>query len=226
MIYGDSPVKWNERNVNQNDPLGLNRYTSEPDIHAIMQSGNRYAYCKGNPIMFSDPSGLLWQGRIHNDVVDKIVELDQPPGMQSNKRVDFPQLPRGSRGRMRYGYVDLFNPITHEMWEVKRCTESIVLATSQLSLYTNGRMHAEQYSNINDWHSGSDFADFNFVAVHGVERYYVKYWSVPGTGIVYYDYWDITDWDSVKEVGKVIIGGVVFIISLLMGMPQLQPLPA
>jgi len=146
--------------------------------------------------------------------------------MKSNKRVDFSQLPRGKGSRMRYGYVDLFNPDTHEMWEVKRCTESIVLATSQLSLYTNGQMHDPQYSNITGWHAGRDFEEFSFVAVHGIERYYVKYWSVPGTGIVYYDYWDVTDWDTVKEVGKVVIEGVAFIIGLLLGVPFLLPAPA
>ena len=44
MIYGD-------------DPLSLNGYTLVPNIRAIRQSGNLYAYCMNNPIMFIDPSG-------------------------------------------------------------------------------------------------------------------------------------------------------------------------
>jgi len=59
MIYGANPVKWNERQGNPNDPLGLNTYTYKPDIHAIMQSGNLYAYCMNNPVMWIDPSGEL-----------------------------------------------------------------------------------------------------------------------------------------------------------------------
>jgi len=59
MIYGNNPVKWNEREANERDPLGLNTYTYRPDIQAIMQSGNLYAYCMANPVMFVDPSGNI-----------------------------------------------------------------------------------------------------------------------------------------------------------------------
>ena len=55
MTYGDNPVKWNERE--SNDPLGLNTYTLVPNITAIMQSGNLYAYCLNNPLLYQDPGG-------------------------------------------------------------------------------------------------------------------------------------------------------------------------
>ena len=55
MTYGDNPVKWNERE--SNDPLGLNTYTLVPNINAIMQSGNLYAYCLNNPLLYQDPGG-------------------------------------------------------------------------------------------------------------------------------------------------------------------------
>jgi len=53
MIYGDNPVKINERQ----DPLGLNIYTYAPDINAIRQSSNLYVYCINNPVMFYDQNG-------------------------------------------------------------------------------------------------------------------------------------------------------------------------
>ena len=59
MIYGDNPVKWNERETSPDDPLGLNTYTYKPDITAIMQSGNLYAYCMSNPVKLTDPSGNI-----------------------------------------------------------------------------------------------------------------------------------------------------------------------
>lgn len=55
MIYGDNPQKTNERK--SNDPLGLNTYTLVPNINAIRQSGNLYAYCLNNPLMYQDPDG-------------------------------------------------------------------------------------------------------------------------------------------------------------------------
>ncbi|MEM1485863.1 RHS repeat-associated core domain-containing protein [Oscillospiraceae bacterium PP1C4] len=57
MIYGDNPLKINERKADPNDPLGLNTYTYVPDINAMMQSGNRYVYGMNNPIMYIDQNG-------------------------------------------------------------------------------------------------------------------------------------------------------------------------
>jgi len=48
MIYGDNPQ----------DPLGLNAYTY-PNINAIQQSGNLYAYALNNPLLYKDPSGNI-----------------------------------------------------------------------------------------------------------------------------------------------------------------------
>jgi len=55
MTYGDNPVKINERK--SDDPLGLNTYTYVPDIYAIRQRGNLYAYCLNNPLLYQDPGG-------------------------------------------------------------------------------------------------------------------------------------------------------------------------
>ena len=52
-LYGDEPQKINERT----DELGLKTYAYAPDITAVMQSGNLYAYCAGNPVMYRDVTG-------------------------------------------------------------------------------------------------------------------------------------------------------------------------
>ncbi|MCL2281580.1 MAG: hypothetical protein FWC25_02845 [Dehalococcoidia bacterium] len=63
MIYGDNPVK----NAYYKDALGLSSYV--PNIAAIMQSGNLYAYCGNNPVMYVDPSGNAIQFAIFGVVI-------------------------------------------------------------------------------------------------------------------------------------------------------------
>ncbi|HHV99252.1 MAG TPA: RHS repeat-associated core domain-containing protein [Clostridiaceae bacterium] len=65
MIYGDNPVKINERQ----DPLGLTIYTYVPDINAIRQSTNLYVYCMNNPIRYTDPTGHRTK-----EAADKIIK--------------------------------------------------------------------------------------------------------------------------------------------------------
>jgi RHS repeat-associated protein len=56
MIYGDYPVRINERI----DPLDLTAYTYVPDINAIKQSANLYVYCGNNPVMYVDRDGEIF----------------------------------------------------------------------------------------------------------------------------------------------------------------------
>ena len=52
-IYGDNPQKINERQ----DKLGLSYYAYAPQISAVMQAGNLYVYCMGNPVRYVDETG-------------------------------------------------------------------------------------------------------------------------------------------------------------------------
>ena len=52
-IYGDDPRKINERE----DALGNKLYSYSPEISAIWQSGNLYAYALNNPVFYCDTSG-------------------------------------------------------------------------------------------------------------------------------------------------------------------------
>ena len=57
MIYGDNPVRLNEREADENDLLGLNTYTYKPEVTAMMQSTNLYVYGINSPICYQDLSG-------------------------------------------------------------------------------------------------------------------------------------------------------------------------
>ena len=56
MIYGDNPVKINERE-NPYNPNNSVTFAYSPNINAVLQSGNQYSYCVGNPVHYSDPDG-------------------------------------------------------------------------------------------------------------------------------------------------------------------------
>ena len=52
---------WNTSNsIYGDDPLMLNKYTAAPDIAAITQSSNLYAYCGNNPIIYVDKDGHIF----------------------------------------------------------------------------------------------------------------------------------------------------------------------
>ena len=76
MIYGDNPQKINERE----DKLGLKTYTYTPQVAAVLQSGNLYAYCLNNPLKYGDTSGKdaqtiwLWA----KDTAAFLSQLDGP----------------------------------------------------------------------------------------------------------------------------------------------------
>ncbi len=53
MIYGDNPIKINERE----DKLGLKTYSYAPQITTVMQSSNLYVYAVNNPVTYADISG-------------------------------------------------------------------------------------------------------------------------------------------------------------------------
>ena len=58
MIYGDNPVKINERE-NPYNPNNSVTFAYSPNINAVLQSGNLYDYCRNNPVSFVDLDGEI-----------------------------------------------------------------------------------------------------------------------------------------------------------------------
>ena len=56
MIYGDNPVKINERE-NPYNPNNSVTFAYSPNINAVLQSGNGYNYCMNAPLYYVDFNG-------------------------------------------------------------------------------------------------------------------------------------------------------------------------
>lgn len=192
-IYGDNPQRINERE----DGLGLKTYTYVPQISAIMQSGNLYVYCINNPIALCDSLGeAATSGQIHNWVVRDIWIRYMPVGMLRDVTIDYP-----SGG---YGFADLVNVITREVWEVKRVTVSESTAVKQLDKYIAGSIRRENGTGKKLEKGGTitTIPKADIIRIYGDTIYRISYWTVlneesgevaavkghSDTGIVWYDY--------------------------------------
>ena len=192
-IYGDNPQRINERE----DGLGLKTYTYVPQISAIMQSGNLYVYCINNPIVLCDSLGeAATSGQIHNWVVRDIWIRYMPVGMLRDVTIDYP-----SGG---YGFADLVNVITREVWEVKRVTVSESTAVKQLDKYIAGSIRRENGTGKKLEKGGTitTIPKADIIRIYGDTIYRISYWTVlneesgevaavkghSDVGIVWYDY--------------------------------------
>ena len=63
MIYGDNPVKINERE-NPYNPNNSVTFAYSPNINAVLQSGNLYDYCRNNPVLLTDRNGKSAAGDV------------------------------------------------------------------------------------------------------------------------------------------------------------------
>ena len=177
-IYGDNPQRINERE----DGLGLKTYTYVPQISVIMQSGNLYVYCINNPIVLCDSLGkFATRGQIHNWVVRDIQLKYEWAGMQRDLMIDYP---------IGWGFADLINISTGEVWEVKRKTVSEKAALRQLNRYVRNSIHKDSLKNLPLHIGGSQgtvIQPGNIDRIAGGTVYHISYWSA-GNGIIWYDY--------------------------------------
>jgi RHS repeat-associated protein len=190
MIYGDDPVKWNEREPCQFDPLGLRLYTLKPDITAIMQSSNLYVYVMNNPIFWIDPTGLLaFPGQIHNMVVN-VVAMHH--GLNREQRIDF--------GFLSWGRADLVSA-TGQVWDVKRDRPNqIASGTTQVIRYTTGtwRNNPNISLSVGGATAGGYEIGGQFITQIGFNTYHVTY-RYAGGGVIAYDFDRTTNWRAVGE---------------------------
>jgi len=165
--------------------------------------------------VFTDPTGELLNGTIHNLVVGYIMWTNQLAG---NMRVDY-------KNSIFWGYCDVVNLSTGEVWEVKRQNLSVPKAQTQLGKYVDGNLHNKDYKNLPLYTGGSKgthIAYGSFIAPDGFSDYYVEYWD-NGNGIIQYEYNKLINWDRVALVGTIIVAGIVYIVTQGAYGPELVP---
>lgn len=139
-------------------------------------SYNPFAYCENDPANWVDFTGYIaLPGTIHKQVVLDIKRRF------SNLEISKVKI---NYANGRYGYCDVINPKTGEIWEVKRQTVSMNKAMKQLNNYVNGTYYhnPKLKLKIGGYMKGSTFTYQNMATI-----YYVSYWYA-GNGIIYYDY--------------------------------------
>ena len=103
---------WNVKNSVYSDVV--EGETLFPNISNIRQSGNLYAYCLNNPILYEDITGeLAYPGQIHNLVVNMVAKTYE---LEKEQTIDY-------KNSVFWGRADLINGKTGEVWDVKPYTD-------------------------------------------------------------------------------------------------------
>ncbi len=89
-----------------------------------------FAYCLNNPINHHDYTGYYTDGQIHDLVIEHIVQEAMGSGrVLLNKRWDTLIIyDHPWRGRW-FGFCDIYDPDTGEIWEVKKASKSYTCTT-------------------------------------------------------------------------------------------------
>ena len=150
---------------------------------------NMWVYCNNCPLAHTDESGELPQAvtdKLVHDAVLAVIVFKNPNLSMTDTCVYY----NGENIWGGYGFCDLFNTVTGEVWELKKdswsrsCRTSNALA--QLARYTTGKLKYypklplkfPEETQIDDGHFSFTFAGY---------EYDVSYWS-ENNGILRYSY--------------------------------------
>ena len=120
-----------------------------------------------------------------------------------------------------WGRADLISA-SGSVWDVKRDKPNqIAKGVAQVQKYVNNTW--KRFPN-QDLSVGGDVASGSFTQKINIDTYYITY-RYAGNGVIAYDYYKITDWDTVKTyasaVGMTVISALAFLLT--QGAVQLQP---
>ena len=150
---------------------------------------NMFAYCNNNPVNYADESGCVPQAvtdKLVHDMVLAHICAKQPNLSWFNTCIYY----NGENFWGGWGFCDLYNSQTGEVWELKKYSNSYSCRTStalgQLARYTNGRLKSNKNLKLHmPYTTTINSGSFSFT--HNGYIYNVSYWS-EGNGILRYRY--------------------------------------
>ena len=171
---------------------------------------NRYVYCRNNPVKYVDSTGMLaYPGQIHNLVVNRVAN---EYGFYTEETINY---------NLGLGRADLISA-SGSVRDVKRDKPNqIAKGVVQVQKYVNNT--GKRFPN-QDLSVGGYIASVSFTQTINIDTYYVTY-RYAGNSIIAYDYYKITDWDTVKAYASATGMTVISALTLLLtqGAVQLQP---
>ena len=148
---------------------------------------NMFAYCLNNPVNGVDPTGNLTKRQIHDEVLVRICFWSGGELKMYNTTIYY----NGIDHKGKWGFCDLYNPNTGEVWELKRFSRaascSKAAAGVQLSRYVGGRLKENTEIPLTEGHTTIYPGFFTHYDPSANLTYYVWYWD-GGGGILFYDY--------------------------------------
>ena len=178
---------------------------------------NMFAYCGNNPVYRSDDTGTFYtSGQIHDFVVKDICK-NNPNKTGDDTYISYYEPVFRGRKWYTYGFCDVYDIKTHEVWEVKRLgggsTCSPTAAAIQLGNYV---MHGF-LKHHNNWQlkfGGTETSIepnvFTKMDSDGRGTYVIGYFDA-GNGLVFYDYFYIPSPEEALAVACVVFGVCAFL---------------
>ena len=172
-----------------------------------------FAYCNNNPVSYSDPSGELTRGQIHDAVLDEIVARMSATGRTTLSRHKTCIYKNGKDFLGGWGFCDLYDTRTGEVWELKRITCNEKKACKQLNNYTKGRLKDNLGLQLSVGGTLLPEGRTTFVKTDSSGTYSIQYWQ-GNNGILWYDY-TYKKSNSQKIIDNLAMGGLVLSATLL-----------
>ena len=175
---------------------------------------NMFAYCGNDPICNTDPSGTYYTpGQIHDFVLEDICEKDPKKEYRNTHTVYSIPYWKGKKFSL-YGFCDLYDTVTHEIWDAKRfgggptCTK--LYASAQVKNYVeNGTFTKREPAKLQVGGTVSQIATNCFTKPDKdySGTYFVWYWDA-GDGVIFYDYLYVPSGKEVMYASTVIVIGI------------------